>query len=168
MGFTMKLGKIHYTVNLHSYDAGMKELKKISLDDGKKTLGPFPPYVFVHNQKLEVIYYRYVEDQETMKLFLAQINPADLSVETKELLTIDQKNIGLFESEDALRQIKLFEKFSPDSSKILITNCNDKAIFSCVLDNQLNVTRSTVIKNKNMGRCNRSVGFCRRLCGPVI
>src|SRR6185369_10539276 len=37
-----------------------------------------------------------------------------------------------------------------DSSKILITNCNDKAIFSCVLDNQLNVTRSTVIKNKNM------------------
>lgn len=148
---TFSLSTALYSITLHNYDAGMNELKKISLDDGQKNFGPFPPKAFIYNGKLEVLYYRYMLDAELIKLYLVQIDPASLVVEsTKELITMDQKAYGLFKSVRTLEDNKLFVSFSPDSSKMLVVNSNAQAIFSCIIDQQLNIARNTVIKNKAM------------------
>jgi len=150
-GFTAKLSGVVYDITLYRYNAQMQEQAKLSLGNGEKTFSSFPPVVFIFNEKIEVLYYRYDKDAETATLFVAQVNPVSLVLEdTKELFKLNQKNAGLLFGSKKLENVKLYPAISPDNSKALITCATQKVIMSCIVDKQFNVTRNTIITPKNL------------------
>jgi hypothetical protein len=149
LAYTGTLRKVRFTINLESYDQDMKSVNKISLDDNKKGLGPFAPTAFILKNKLNVLYYRFVDDADIIKLYLAQIDPVTLTIEkTQEVFSIDQKNLWIIKTIDAITNNSTSVKFSADSSKILVTSFNKDNLYSCILDKELNITENTIIKNK--------------------
>lgn len=145
LAYTAKLAKVRYGITIHRYDASMKELQKVSLDGGEKNLGPFVPYFFAFNGALNVLYYRYMEN-DVIKLYIAQLDADNLSVtKTTELFTFDQKNVGIFRMANALNSNDISATISPDRKTVLVVHKNTQMIHSFTVDESLDILKSTEI-----------------------
>jgi len=146
LAYTAKLNKVKYGINLYRYDNDMKAVQTLSLDDKQKDLGPFIPSFFTFGGKLHVLYYQYTNDN-TIKLFLTQVNPADLSITKKvEIFSFDQKNVGVFKIDNAISANHVYVSASPDKKSVLVAHGNSSAITTCIIDDQLNITHNSVVE----------------------
>jgi hypothetical protein len=148
--YTAKLDKIKYGINILKYDAGMKEVKKISFQGKEKQFGPFIPRLVLFHDKLILLYYQSMADN-SIKLSMAVIDPETLDeISGKDLYSISQRNVGLFKIEGALSHNHLMTEASPDSSRLLIAQAgNTNELFSCLLGADMIPVRKMVSKFKS-------------------
>ncbi len=144
-GFTFKLHKVRFPIKLMKHDKGLQTLKEISLSNGEKVYGPFLPVLKNFNDKPYLFYYLFSEEDERIKLMAAEIVPSDLSLKTpEELLSIEQKNVGLQQASDLLYNYKFELTPSPDKSRWLAlwsSGINNRFFFA-VLDGSLKRLRT--------------------------
>lgn len=78
LAFTFKLGKVKYGITLYRYDSTMKLVKEYKLQNGEKQFGPFPAELRQYGSRFYLLYYTYDEETNSLKLFLAPIDPVTL------------------------------------------------------------------------------------------
>lgn len=149
--YSATLNKIKYSIEIHKYDEDMKEVKKISLPGHGKDLGPFPPAVRLFHGKICVFYYKVLEDNTT-KLSFSTIDPNTLTeMDSKDLYTFSDKNVGLFRMGDVIGNNSLLLELSPDKTQLLVAQSgNTKEVFTCCVDSNLAVQKPKVSKIKNI------------------
>jgi hypothetical protein len=133
LAYTFKLGKLKYGIRLVKYDRAMNLVKENNLAAGDKPYGPFQPVVHKMNGRLFLLYYEMIAGAEEGNLLVkaAEIDTTSMDLRApKTLFTIDQKNLGLFKSMDAVQSTRISLQQSNDKSKIL-------AWWSSGLDNDL-------------------------------
>jgi len=143
LAYTAKLDKIKYGINLYKYDLDMKEVKKITLKDRNRDLGPFSPQVTLFGHKILLFYYK-VQEDNSIKLLMSVMNPETLDeIASKDLYTISQKNVGLFKISGVLDRNTLLLGSSPDGSKLLVSQSgNTNEIFTAVIDENMALAKS--------------------------
>lgn len=142
-GWTMTLDKSKMGCKLSSFDSKMNLIKENTLAGGKDIYGPFSPYFKEINKNLYLIYYKY-ESNAGMEVYTAKVGPATLQLsDEKKVMTIDQKNVGLFKMIDLYYSYDLLIKTSPDKSKILFfwTSGVNNGFSYAVTDNNMTVIR---------------------------
>lgn len=145
LGYIAKLKKVHYGISLFRYDANMQEVQKFSLDNEQKQLGPFRPYLIAFGNKLDIIYYKYMDDEDAVKMFVTQVDPNNLSIiKTIELFKYDQKNVGLFKMESVYDKNNVFVVASPSEEHVLIMQSNTAEVHSFIVDEDLSILKNSV------------------------
>ena len=144
MGWTLKLEKIKYSNKLLAYDEQVNLYKETQIEDGKEAFGPFSSFLEVINDKLYYISYNYTEstgiEVSAAETDTTSLKPGPL----KKVITIDQKNVGLFKIMSLYSSYDFVVKVSPDKSKFLflwIPGVNETFFFT-VTDNKLNKLNS--------------------------
>jgi hypothetical protein len=142
-GWTMTLEKVKMGCKLSSFDNKLNLVKENTLAAGKDIFGPFSPFFKEINKKLYLIYYQY-ESEIGIEVYTARVNLTTLELsDVKKVMTMDQKNVGLFKMVDLYNSYDLLIKTSPDKSKILFfwTSGVNSAFSYSVADSNMNVTR---------------------------
>lgn len=148
MAFTASLKKVKYGVELTQYDEQLKEIKKLSLDNGEKDFGPFHPLVHFGKSSIYVMYFRFSNDDK-VKMFVARVNPDDLTVTaTKEIFEYDQKNQGFWGSVKTIDDAQIFYTVSEDGNNAWVVHASPKQIVSSVIDADLNIKKTESIPVK--------------------
>ena len=142
-GYTVKLSKINYFTTLLKYDKALNVVKenKITSDDNK--FGPFAPALFQLNEKACLFYYQF--SGEDLTINAAEIDPETLTLKnSKKLMTIDQKNVGLFKLGDLSMSYQHAIEHSPDNKSFVFLwkSGVDNRFCYAVTDDQLNVSVS--------------------------
>ena len=144
MGWTLKLEKIKYSNKLLAYDETVSLYKETEIEGGKEAFGPFSSFLEVINDKLYYISYNYTESKG-IEISAAEIDTISLKPgPLKKIITIDQKNVGLFKIMSLYSSYDFVVKVSPDKSKFLflwIPGVNESFFFT-VTDNKLNKLNS--------------------------
>jgi hypothetical protein len=144
MGWTLKLEKIKYSNKLLAFDEQVNLYKETELEGGKETFGPFHSFLEVINDKLYYLNYNYTESTG-IEVLAAEIDTASLKHGSlKKVISIDQRNVGLFKIMSLYSSYEFVVKVSPDKSKFLflwIPGVNE-TFFYTVTDNKLNKLNS--------------------------
>jgi hypothetical protein len=136
------LKRMKNAIEFTQYDENLKEIKTLSLDNNDKNLGPFPPVVHYANSFIYVVYFKYMAD-ETVKMYVAKINPEDLSlVGTKELLEYNKKTQGIWTTFKVLRETHILFTMSADEKKIWIVHASPTLFNNIVIDADLNILQA--------------------------
>ncbi len=140
MGWTVTLEKMKMSVKLSAYDKNLNPLKESELENNKEVFGPFNPYLKELNKKLYLLYYKY-DSRTGIEVFTALIDPSTLALsEPKKVMTMAQKNVGLFKLMDLYSTNTLQVEQSPDHSKILFFWTASSNVYSySVTDAAMNV-----------------------------
>lgn len=155
-GFTARLRDGLHGLTIYKYDSKMKEIKKVSLGNNQRLFGPLGDMMFIHGNKLTLLYYTYEKD-DSARLFITEINQNTLEITNSiQIYSYFQKNVGLtgllFNSGNVSGN-KLKYCFSPDSSKMLIQTIGIPGeIFSILLDKKLQLSngfRSNIPEGKD-------------------
>jgi hypothetical protein len=143
LAFTANLKKVKYGVELTQYDKDLKELKKLSLDNGEKDFGPFRPLVHYGADAIYVMYFKFVDDDK-VKMYVSKVNPEDLSVmDTKEVMEYDQKNKAFWGAITTIDATQTFYTVSEDEKKAWIVHASPTLLISTVIDGDLNLIQKT-------------------------
>ena len=144
MGWTVTLDKLKMDCKLYAFDKKLELLKENMLADGKDIYGPFSPFLYVINEKLYLLYYNY-NTSIGMEIYIASVDPVTLEVTNpKKVVTVDQKNAGLFKAMDLFASYRFQIETSPDRSKIIFfwnPGVNSSYSYS-VTDADMNVLRA--------------------------
>ncbi len=144
MGWTLKLEKIKYSNKLLEYDEQVNLYKETEIEGGKELFGPFSSFLEVINDKLYYISYSYTQSTG-IEISAAETDTISLKPgPLKKVITIDQKNVGLFRIMSLYSSYDFVVKVSPDKSKFLflwIPGVNETFFFT-VTDNKLNKLNS--------------------------
>lgn len=142
-GFSANLKKVKYGVELTQYDEQLKELKKLSLDNGEKDFGPFSPRVHYGENAIYVMYFKFADDDK-VKLYVSKVNPDDLSITvTKEIMEYDQKNQAFWGAVKTIEDTQIFYTVSDDGKNAWIVHASPTLILSSVIDGNLNIVQKT-------------------------
>ena len=138
----ISLKGVKFGINLYQYDESMKELKKTELGGHKEKFGPFYPKIVWFNNRLLLFYFK-VQDDDNIKLLLAGIDTASLTVTgTTELYTIPGENAS---RQLASSRQRLHTCISPDGSKLLVAGSdNISSLFSCTIAGDAITDRQTL------------------------
>jgi hypothetical protein len=132
-----KLSKTSHAIRLYKYDSGMKEIGDVKLESGKKAFGPFASHILNFQNRVLLFYFKYNED--TVKLFMSEVDSLLDLVNTKMIFAISQKDeLLMLQYNPGL--LSLFRVQSPDETKLLLAFANERDIYSCILDKGLNIT----------------------------
>ncbi len=146
LAFTFKLHKTKHSVSLYRYDNNMRLLKKTELFNGEKKFGPMPTKLISINYKPYMVYCL-LQEEGPAKLLVAEIDMATLNIrESKELLELDVKNVGLLKAMSFMKSLNLSLKTSPDYTKLLwfwSSGTNNSYQYT-VMDYELNVLRKKI------------------------
>ena len=153
-GFTFKLSKVKFAVTLSKYNSRLQLVKETKLSNGEKAYGPFKPMFKRINNKVYLFYYQPDEEDNHIKLLASEIDLSDLSLKAPdELITIEQKNIGLQQVMDLMSLNKMEFRLSPDGSKLLTlwsSGINNRFFFSVLNSNLKTIRRGDeTIKGEN-------------------
>lgn len=144
MGWTVNLEKMKSSNKLLAYDERVTLVKETVLENGNEVFGPFSSILEIINDKLFFISYRYSESTG-IEIMAAEVDTVTVSLgEAKKIITINQKNVGLFKIMDIIYSYNFVVRSSPDRSKYLflwITGMNETFFFT-VTDNKLNKLNS--------------------------
>lgn len=141
--FSANLKKIKYGVHFTQYDEQFKEIKTLSIDNGKNDLGPFRPKVHYGKNAIYVIYFRFTDDDQ-IKLFVSKVNPDDLSVTTtQEVMAYDQKNQAIWGTVKTIDDTNTLYAVSEDERLIWIVHTSSKLILTSVIDSDLKLVQKT-------------------------
>lgn len=143
--YTFKLNKARHSITLFKYDKNMQLIKKNQLSGGNKAYGPFLPVFKKLNDKTCLFYYQLGEENGTIDIYLAVINPDQLEISApRKLLSLEQKNVGIFKAVEVLSDFKFIITQSPDQSKTLLLWCSgqNNKLFYTVTDSNMNILRS--------------------------
>lgn len=144
MGWTMNMEKAKSSNKLLAYDKQVNLFKETELENGKEVFGPFSSFLEIISNKLYFISYRYTESTG-IEIFAAEVDTVSVSPrEAKKIITIDQKNVGLFKTMNLFYSYNFVVKASPDQSKYLflwMPGVNETFFFT-VTDNKLNKLNS--------------------------
>ncbi len=143
-----KLSKNVHAITLYKYDAAMKEIKAVKLEEGKKNFGPFNSHFVILDNKLLLVYYKY-PDAKTIKLFVSEVNQETLSLDnTKEALSLPVADFGFLKALSmSSSDNQLYTSVSPDKTKLLLLHSNTSQIGSCIVDKELNITGVSTAKS---------------------
>lgn len=120
-GYTFKLNKVKYSAKLQKYDKNLKMMKEVKLADGERVFGPFKPFLKIVDDKIFFINYQQSEESDRILISASEIDPVSLSLHPSvELLSIEQKNVGLQQSMDLITSNKFVFSLSPDHSRSLV------------------------------------------------
>lgn len=140
--YTATLNKAKHSITLSKYDKKMQLVKKLELSDGDKAYGPFFPVLKQFNNKTRLFYYQLSESKGDIDIFHAVINTDSLTLsESQRVLTIRQKNVGVFKMGTAVKEYKFVVSHSPDQHKTLLlwSSSQDNNFFYTILDSVMNV-----------------------------
>jgi len=143
-GYTAKLEKIKYGLTIHKYTSDMKDAGSVDIGSGKD-FGPFPARMVVYNQALALVYYQ-AQDGNGIKLLMTVVDPVTLKEKvTKELYTINEKNVGIWSMGDVMSKNTLIIMPSLGDDKMLVCQSgNTDEMFTCVVNKNFEVERNTV------------------------
>lgn len=147
-GYTFKLSKVKYSIELSKYGSDMKLIKSYKLAGGEKLYGPFPPVLKKLYGKLWLFYYQLSGEEGNSRLFAAPVDIESLTTgDPQELLALNQKNVGLFGT-DVFNRYALTLKPSPDKTKMLVlwNSGTTNEVFFSVVSDDLKVIRRAVEK----------------------
>jgi hypothetical protein len=151
--FSANLKKIKYGVELTQYDEQLKEVKVLSIDNGKNDLGPFRPMVHYGKNAIYVMYFKYV-GEDKIKMYVAKVNPDDLAIiATQEIMEYDQKNQAFWGTVKTVEDTQTFYTVSEDGKQTWIVHASPSLILSSVIDADLKLvqkTESVPVKLKNL------------------
>lgn len=140
MGWTVNLEKLKSSNKLLAYDEQVNLIKETELEGGKEVFGPFSSFFEIINDKLYFISYRYSESTG-IEIYAAEVDPATVTTgEAKKIISIDQRNVGLFKSMNLFYSYNFVVQASPDKSKLLffwMSGVNE-TFFYTITDNKLN------------------------------
>lgn len=140
MGWTVNLEKLKSSNKLLAYDEQVNLVKETELEGGNEVFGPFSSFLQIINDKLYFISYRYSESTG-IEIYAAEVDPASVTLgEAKKVISIDQKNVGLFKSMNLFYSYNFVVQSSPDKSKLLffwMSGVNE-TFFCTITDNKLN------------------------------
>lgn len=135
--------KVQYKLELTQYDETFKELKKLSIDKGEKDLGPLSPVVHYGATAIYVLYSRFADDNK-IKMYVAKVNPDNLSViTTKEVMEHDQKNQDFWRVLKRMEQSTILFTASADGKNMWIVQVSPTQVISTVIDDKLNVIQQS-------------------------
>ncbi|HEY2722579.1 MAG TPA: hypothetical protein VGI82_12680, partial [Chitinophagaceae bacterium] len=149
--YTVHLDGTKHAVIIHKIDSTGKEIETNHLEGGEKVFGPVSTEPIEFAGKLLLFYFKYV-DKDSMKLYVSEVNKNSLELtNTTRLYSYQQDNVGIFKLGKALdREITLHT--SEDGSKLLVAfPGNKEEFFTCVFDNNLQITRQKVSKLAGTG-----------------
>jgi hypothetical protein len=150
MAFIANLKKVKYGISITQYDEKLKELKKISIDNNEKDLGPFLPKVHYSKNGIIVVYFRFTSDDK-IRMYAAKVDLNDLKViKTSLILEYDQKNVGAFGLAEAYYENECHIAVSPDEKKIFLAHTSPKLIVTSVVDTDLTPVQKTEFTNVNL------------------
>ena len=142
-GWAANLKKVRYGVEFFQYNDQLKEVKKLSIDNGKNDLGPFRPIVHYGKSAIFVLYFKFTEDDK-IKIFVSKINPDELSViATQEVTEYDQKNQAVWGTVKTIDDTQTKYIVSEDEKQAWIIHTSSKLILSTVIDGDLKVVQNT-------------------------
>jgi hypothetical protein len=139
---THKKRLVRFGITLSKWTSSMILKKESTLFNGERSCGPFPPELLLLYGQPFLLYGQFLSDDEDSKwqVMLAKVDTATLQPgQPKELFLLEQRNLGLTRSVEALNKLPLGIKASPDSSKILLiwaTQADNYILFD-VLDRHL-------------------------------
>lgn len=151
-GAGVNLSDLKYSIEINYYDKQMNNLSTIVLRNGEQRFGPFQSLVKGINGKEMLIYYQAGDNTEIIEMYGAEIDRAKSELKnTKKILQLNQKNLGLFKSSDLLSKYKLFIQESPDRQKILFlwTSGKDNKYSYAITDKNLNLIKTKTEETKN-------------------
>ncbi len=135
--------KVKYKLEFTQYDEALKEIRKLSIDKGEKDLGPFSPVVHYGATAIYVLYSRFT-DGDMIKMYVAKVNPDDLSViTTKEVMEHDQKNQNFWRALKRMEQSTILFTASADGKNMWIVQVSPTQVISTVIDDKLNVIQQS-------------------------
>ncbi len=143
-GWTATLDKMKSSCKLLVFDNKLNLTKEVPLADGKEVFGPFSPFYKAINNKLCLIYYKY-DSKNGIEIYSSVVDPVTAALsDAKKILTMSQKNIGLFKMMDLYSSYDLLIETSADKSKNFFfwTSGVNNACSYSVTDNEMNVIRS--------------------------
>src|SRR4030095_14855171 len=103
-----------YSNKLWAYDEQVNFYKETELEGGREAFGPFYSFLEVINDRLYYICYNYSETTG-IEISAAETDTTSLKPgPLKKVITIDQKNIGLFKIMNLYASYNFVVKVSPD------------------------------------------------------
>ncbi len=159
--YTANLKKVTYGIELTQYDEQLKELKTLSIDNGKEKLGPFEPTIHYGKDAIYVQYYKFM-DNDKIKMYVTKVNPGDLSViATREIIEYDQKNQAIWGTVKTIMDTRGIYTDSEDGKFSWIIHTTPTNIFSTVIDKDINIiqqTQSMPVTQKKFSILNTYIG----------
>ncbi len=145
-----RLSKIKYAINLGKYTAEMKEAGKISLNNGKKDFGPFPPQAILFNNKLLLFYYT-VQPDGSIKLLEADVDPQTFTAgAARNIYTMSQADVGANKTDEVVGRNKLLLVTSPDKKQLMVVQAgNTSEIFTCIINSNGDVVKPLTTQIKD-------------------
>ncbi len=139
LAYTATIEKLNFSVSIIQFDDKGNLLKEVKLDEGEDGFGPIMPQYAILNDQLYLRYFTY--NKETgLSMHLSVVNDETAKAELSEpLLSISQKNIGIFKLSKFINDYNVEFGVSPDGNRIVF-------VFTTGLTNQYSYT----IVNKNI------------------
>lgn len=141
--YSANLKKVNYGVEITQYDEQLKKVKELSIDNGKKDLGPFRPIVHYGKNAIYVLYFRFTDDDK-IKILVSKINPDDLSIiATQAAIEYDQKNQAIWGTVKTIYDTNTDFIVSEDEKQVWVIHASPKLILTSVIDSDLKAVQKT-------------------------
>lgn len=139
--YTAKYSDQKHALIIRKADAQGKELAVNKLEDGDRNFGPIASESIEFGGHVLIFYFNY-KDKDSMILNVSQVEPNTLKlVNTQQLLSYHQKNVGVFKLGKVLKRKTIIKK-STDGTKLLaLCHGESDELLTCVLNNDMTVLR---------------------------
>lgn len=118
LAYTANLEKTNFSVSLVQYDGKGTLLKEVKLDEGEDGFGPIIPQYSILNNILYLQYFTYNKDAG-LAMHLSPVNEQTAKAELSDpIITINQKNIGLFKLMKFVNDYNIESNISPDGNRM--------------------------------------------------